>query len=604
VPDRPLKIYISHASEDQAAADNLFRRLGDDGFEPWLCEISVRASSNWREEMDKALQSADVFLFCVSGSSTSRYGQFAGEVERALELRTKNDDQSPAILPLRLDSSVIPVALGMFMAVDYFSLGGYERLLDALHNLVLKTSRYVFSIHGIRTRGRWQKDVVPLLGRAGFVSVPLDYGKFPALKLLFGPSRNKKVEWFRDEYTRQCNRVGATCPSMIAHSLGSYILAGAIAKYSDIKFDRIILCGAIVARSYPWRVYIQSGNVRAVLNQYGGNDFWARVVEWVIQDAGQSGLRGFDVPSPGLTQQYRPQFGHSDYFYDGNYRHTWIPFLQGSAIAPEEHPGPIIPNWRYMTTRLILLLLLIASSGAVAHFWIVRDPEVPSTKKPDYTNYVEILPGEFMMGCSEGDQECRPNEKPPHPIKLTRRFWMMRTEVTVGEFKKFVYSTDGQKMPRRYPSFNEAWNDDQMPIVQVRWYAAKDYCESMGGRLPTEAEWEYAARAGTNGARYGDPERIAWYGQDAPDHVAQRPANAFQLYDMLGNVWEWVNDRFDQGYYRLSPVIDPPGAADGDRHIARGGSWREGVSQIRVSRRADYLRSTQDDKIGFRCAKD
>lgn len=606
MPDHPLKIYISHASEDQTTADTLFQRLGDNGFEPWLCEISVRGSSKWREEMDKALQSADVFLFCVSQHSTSRYGQFVGEIERALELHRTSDDQSPAILPLRLDSSAIPASLVMFMAVDYFSSGGYARLLDALHNLVIKTSRYVISIHGIKTRGKWQKDIVPLLGQAGFVTVPLDYGYFLALQLLFSPSRSKKIQWFRDEYTRQCNRLRATCPSIIAHSLGSYIVAGAIAKYPEIKFDRIIFCGAIVARSYPWQTCIQSGNARAVLNQYGGNDFWARVVEWVVPDAGQSGLRGFDNPSPALTQQYRPQFGHSDYFYDLNYRDTWIPFLQGSVIKEEVSSGPIISNWRYLLTRVVVLMLLIACGGAIGrHYWPGFSGEGEPVKKHDYTNYVEILPGEFMMGCSEGDIECKPNELPPHRVIMTKRFWMMRTEVTVGEFKRFVYSTDGRQMPME-PPFNRGWQDDRMAMVRVSWSTARAYCGWAGGRLPTEAEWEYAARAGNKSARYGNPDGVAWYADNsqAPNDVGLKPANQFQLYDTLGNVWEWVNDRYDENYYRLSPLHDPPGAAFGDRHIARGGSWREDASEIRVSRRHDYAFPAKDDKIGFRCARD
>ena len=101
-----------------------------------------------------------------------------------------------------------------------------------------------------------------------------------------------------------------------------------------------------------------------------------------------------------------------------------------------------------------------------------------------------------------------------------------------------------------------------MPIVNVSWDDAQAYCGWMGGRLPTEAEWEYAARGGSTEARYGNLDDIAWYGKNSGNQthdVAQKRANGFGLYDMLGNVWEWVSDWYDQYYYQSSPSQDPQG---------------------------------------------
>jgi hypothetical protein len=188
--------------------------------------------------------------------------------------------------------------------------------------------KVVFSVHGIKTRGKWQKDVTPLLNQAGFTVVPLDYGYFLALQLLIPSAREKKVDWFREEYIRQCNRLQCSRPSIAAHSLGSYLVAQALEKYPEIKIDRAIFCGAIIRRDFPWKDIAKRGQINGVLNQFGGNDIWARLVAWVVRDAGQSGLRGFSNPTWPVCQQWNPKFRHSDYFYDLNFKDNWIPFLQ------------------------------------------------------------------------------------------------------------------------------------------------------------------------------------------------------------------------------------------------------------------------------------
>jgi hypothetical protein len=174
-------------------------------------------------------------------------------------------------------------------------------------------AREVFSLHGIRTRGKWQKEIVPLLSRANLNPVPLDYGYFMAVRLLFSSSRSRRVDWFRDEYMKQCDRLRCSRPSIIAHSFGTYLLAAAMEKYPQLVFDRIVLCGSIIRRDFPWQELITRGQVRAVLNQYGGRDAWVCLVEWFVPDAGPLGGQGFDSNAV-IMQQNHPKFNHSDYF--------------------------------------------------------------------------------------------------------------------------------------------------------------------------------------------------------------------------------------------------------------------------------------------------
>jgi eukaryotic-like serine/threonine-protein kinase len=225
----------------------------------------------------------------------------------------------------------------------------------------------------------------------------------------------------------------------------------------------------------------------------------------------------------------------------------------------------------------------------------------------DDLKYVWIPPGTFMMGCSPGDT-CRDDENPSHQVTITKGFWLGQTEVTAGAYKRFAGSS-GRQMPAG-PNFNDGWSnsgwaDENQPIMNVTWDDAQAYCDWGGGRLPTEAEWEYAARGGSTEARYGPLDEVAWYGDNCGGQthdVAQKRANGFGLYDMLGNVWEWANDRYGEQYYQNSPEQDPPGPGNGQLRVLRGGSWGGSSEFVRVSCR---LRFNPADKAivygGFRC---
>jgi formylglycine-generating enzyme required for sulfatase activity len=220
----------------------------------------------------------------------------------------------------------------------------------------------------------------------------------------------------------------------------------------------------------------------------------------------------------------------------------------------------------------------------------------------DGQKYVWIPEGKFLMGVSDGDTEAHENEKPQHEVTISRGFWIGQTPITVGAYRKFVLATKA-KMPAK-PAFSQT---DDHPVVNVSWDDAVAYCRWAEGRLPTEAEWEFAARGGNPAACYGQLERIAWFDKTAAGathRVAQLDPNAFGLYDTLGNVWEWCSDSFEAGYYKNTPSKDPRGPEKGDGKAMRGGSWVNTPWFIRVSFRFRYLPNFRNAYLGFRCLRE
>jgi formylglycine-generating enzyme required for sulfatase activity len=242
--------------------------------------------------------------------------------------------------------------------------------------------------------------------------------------------------------------------------------------------------------------------------------------------------------------------------------------------------------------------------------------------------YVWIPPGTFQMGCVPGDPECTTDELPRHRVTLSKGFWIGKTEVTVKAYEQFARKTRRPMPPEpkstpfrtlsgRGDGITKAFRPgpgkkEDRPIVNVTWDEAAAFCEFCGGRLPTEAEWEYAARGGKEDTIYPNGASIsrdeANYGSvggkdlwhyAAP--VGSFQAGAYGLYDMAGNVWEWCSDWLYEDYYRNSPEMDPQGPESGVARAARGGSWGFGPKYLRISIRVRAAPGDRSEDMGFRC---
>ena len=193
---------------------------------------------------------------------------------------------------------------------------------------------------------------------------------------------------------------------------------------------------------------------------------------------------------------------------------------------------------------------------------------------------VYIPPGEFMMGSPDGESNRHSNEGPRHRVRITQGFYLGATEVTQGQWQAIMGNN-----PSRFSGSNN------LPVESVFWHDAVNFCRRLGDRegkqyrLPTEAEWEYACRAGTNttysfGNNSNDLDRYAWYNNnsDRSTHeVGQKQPNGWGLYDMHGNVWEWCADWYGEDYYSSSPTVNPSGPINGSERVLRGGCWDFGA---------------------------
>lgn len=292
-----------------------------------------------------------------------------------------------------------------------------------------------------------------------------------------------------------------------------------------------------------------------------------------------------------------------------------------------------IPSvWRTgFISRSALYAMLLAIAVGMQGACLLRHRSNVSSNLKVWTNpkdgleYVWIPAGTFHMGCVLSDPNCSGDEKPRHKVTISKGYWMSRTEVTVGAWKKYADAT-GKYMPKVYwknpvsgIDYVEQWKDH--PVVHVTWEEVVDYCRWAGVRLPTEAEWEYAARGGFEGRKYPWGDMIshdyANYGQDEcckglavgkdqwvnTSPVASFEPNGFGLYDMAGNVYEWCQDWYQSDYYRESSALDPQGPTEGFDKVLRGGDYQSGPDNMVISRRIMHGPDDWADMFGFRCVR-
>lgn len=274
-------------------------------------------------------------------------------------------------------------------------------------------------------------------------------------------------------------------------------------------------------------------------------------------------------------------------------------------------------------------------AAALAGAFLLAQSSAP-TKNAIGMEFVKIAPGEFTMGCSSENKNCTDDEKPAHRVQITKAFEVGKYEVTQAQWQAIMGSN---------PSANKG---DDRPVETVSKNEVHEFLNRLNARndgykyrLPTEAQWEYAARAGSAEPTGAALDEVAWYAANSGDEthpVGQKKPNAWGLYDMLGNVREWVEDQYSTSYYSNSPLADPAGPAPGpgggpgrnfargggsaeqqagphrrggfgrggrQLPVVRGGAWDNPASFVRLSARYHYYGPTlRVSDIGFRVVRE
>ncbi len=224
------------------------------------------------------------------------------------------------------------------------------------------------------------------------------------------------------------------------------------------------------------------------------------------------------------------------------------------------------------------------------------------------TPMILIPAGEFAMGDDRGQDD----EQPVHRVTVNA-FYMDPYEVTVTRYAEFLHAQKPDA-PFKWQEANFTIHAHK-PVIGVNWYDARDYCRWVGKRLPTEAEWELAAR-GTEGRIYPwgnahptkghtNAGQTKWRGYDTLNDVGNLELGKTPngVYDLAGNLWEWVADWYDSTYYRFSPRDNPIGPPAGPLRSLRGGAWNNDSKAIRSANRAGYAPDARRNDVGFRCAR-
>ena len=210
-------------------------------------------------------------------------------------------------------------------------------------------------------------------------------------------------------------------------------------------------------------------------------------------------------------------------------------------------------------------------------------PPVAEPLSDTLEKMVLVPAGHFQMGSQQHGND----EKPVHTVHVSA-FYIDKYEVTQKEFEQVM----GEN-PSRFKGAD-------LPVDRATWFAAKAYCEKLNKRLPTEAEWEYAVKAGDDAGGF-------WFKGNSKKHThpgGQKKPNALGIYDMLGNLWEWVEDWYAEDYYKVSPLENPKGPPDGEYKVLRGGSWKLQASLVRPANRLRGTPRNLNYNYGFRCVRE
>ncbi len=380
------------------------------------------------------------------------------------------------------------------------------------------------------------------------------------------------------------------------------LLQGDTPRLADFGLARVLKTVHTTQNTAGTPLYMSPEAWRNIRNEH--TDLWAAAVIFYQLLSGSVPFDGDDMPSlmfAILSEEAKPLPGAID-----------KPLRDFVATALKKNPDERYPTAKAMrgelqkayqqTLRIINQPIIVAPEPVIVipETKIIAD-ELEDRRRRD--GFVLIPAGEFMMGSENG----RSDEKPVHKVTISRSFEMGKYQVTQAQWEAVM----GDKWwAKNNPSH---FKGAKLPVESVSWDDAQEFIEKLNAkndgyiyRLPTEAEWEYACRAGSTGDYAGDLDGMAWYDSNSANKthpVGEKKPNAWGLHDMHGNVWEWCMDWYSSDYYSQSPSTDPSGPSTGSVRLVRGGSWSGDARDCRSANRDGCAPTIRGDNLGFRLVR-
>ncbi len=563
------RIFISYAREDESAVRRLYRKLSDAGFIPWMDKVDLLPGEQWRPAIEKALREADFLIICLSNTSVQKRGFVRREFRAALDLWQEKHDDDIYIIPVRLENCDPPDELDRFQWLDLFEDDEWPRLIRALQE-------------GMRRRGKTAR-VRPIVEPAPPQLPPKQ--EHPA-SIAGTPSIADKSPDSPSSSASQSQPESQMAPFDDSSKVVKLIEAGGAQQPKEYR--------SAVAHTEP-KERIKRSITRVLAPPK------AKLV----------GL-GLALSAIALLTWLLWNFPNST--NDKSDRQT--PSPSSPVDAPTVSPARDVsmPAFSFETVTLDGNGRETSRKTGQAHYFIVELGNGVTLEM------VEIPGGSFMMGSPATEADRNSDEGPRHRVNVPS-FWMGRFEITQKQW---------MAVTGRFPT-DPGFRGDELPVDRVSWNDAQEFLTAFNRklglqnkgmqhqyRLPSEAEWEYAARAGTDTPfAFGEtitPKIVNYDGNypyaSAPKGIYRQKtvpvgslgvANAFGLFDMHGNVWEWCEDVYHKDY-NGAPTDGSAWLSGGDSssRALRGGSWYNGGRHCRSAPRHRHAPGVCKSIIGFR----
>lgn len=564
---RPLQVFLCHASQDKPYVLRLHRFLKQHGVQPWLDREELLPGQNWAVEISKALDASDVILVCLSKNSISKEGFVQKEISFALDKALEKPEGMIFIIPVKLEECELPRSLSRYHWVDLFRDGGRKRLLMGLNRRVIELGEEVMPIIMEDTRQRTPKPH------------KIEIKQDEPVSLL---SSEEKVEQESKAETQ-------ITPPLQNDETTKETLGIEVQKEEPIVESFPLPQDKTTNAEFKSKPVVEKKPYTKILDPSSLNPSQPKESKQRDRKSIQSNLRWLGIGGLILFVLTCGGFGL-------NYLIQNLPINP----TPEITTTPAFTSVPVTFTPRLTETLIPTPTLGIGSTMI---------SNKDGMTLLFVPAGEFTMGS-----DLNSDEQPIHQVNLDD-YWVDQTEVTNAMYSKCVadgvckVSEDTSSSTQTSYYGNSEFDD--FPVIYVDWNMANDYCSWAGRELPTEAQWEKAAR-GTDGRTYPWGEDIScdkanYQGSCVGDTTKVGSyldgVSPYGIYDMAGNVWEWVSDWYDEKYYESSPSSNPLGPDSGQYRVLRGGSWNNFDVIVRSAIRYWDDPSLTNLIIGFRCSR-